>query len=390
MTVKTFKAWYLVHKWTSLICTLFLLLLCITGLPLIFHHEIEHLLGDEPAPAELPAGTPQIALDRLLDAARQQKPGEQVLFMSWDREEPHLAWITTGPDMKATEDLHFMAFDNRTADLLKLMSQNDRDFIQIMFQLHVDMFAGLPGKLFLGFMGLLFVVAIVTGIAVYGPLMRKLDFGTVRKGRSTRVKWLDLHNMLGIVTVVWALVVGGTGVINTWADLIFKYWQYDQLAAMTAPYAGQPVPEMLGSLDAAMVTARANAPGMQPGFVAFPGGNFSSPHHYAIFMRGETPLTARLFKPVLVDAVTAAFTDSRDLPWYATALLVSQPLHFGDYGGLPLKVIWALLDIVTIVVLGSGLYLWLQRRRNPVEQRIRELEQEAALDPALAARSAGE
>ena len=48
-------------------------------------------------------------------------------------------------------------------------------------------------------------------------------------------------------------------------------------------------------------------------------------------------------------------------PWYVTALQLSEPLHFGDYGGLPLKVLWALLDILTIVVLGSGLYLWLKR-----------------------------
>ena len=41
-----------------------------------------------------------------------------------------------------------------------------------------------------------------------------------------------------------------------------------------------------------------------------------------------------------------------------------QPLHFGDYGGLPLKVIWAALDMLTIVVLGSGLYLWWIRRKK--------------------------
>ena len=95
---------------------------------------------------------------------------------------------------------------------------------------------------------------------------------------------------------------------------------------------------------------------------------------------------SRLLKPVLVDAVTAEMTDTRDLPWYATALLVSQPLHFGDYGGMPLKIIWALFDIVTIVVLGSGLYLWIKRRRNPVEQRIRELEQDSGVQLDLAAR----
>jgi uncharacterized iron-regulated membrane protein len=65
----------------------------------------------------------------------------------------------------------------------------------------------------------------------------------------------------------------------------------------------------------------------------------------------------------LVDAETGALTDMRELPWYVTTLLVSQPLHFGDYGGMPLKLIWAVLDIITIVVLGSGLYLWIKRRR---------------------------
>jgi uncharacterized iron-regulated membrane protein len=31
---------------------------------------------------------------------------------------------------------------------------------------------------------------------------------------------------------------------------------------------------------------------------------------------------------------------------------------------MPLKVIWALLDVMTITVIGSGLYLWLARRRK--------------------------
>ena len=37
-------------------------------------------------------------------------------------------------------------------------------------------------------------------------------------------------------------------------------------------------------------------------FVAFPGTPFSSPHHYMVFMQGDSPLTSRLLKPVLVDA----------------------------------------------------------------------------------------
>ena len=82
-------------------------------------------------------------------------------------------------------------------------------------------------------------------------------------------------------------------------------------------------------------------------------------------MRGNEPFTSRLLKPVLVDARSTEVTAAPGLPWYLTALLVSQPLHFGDYGGRPMQILWAVLDVLTLIVLGSGLYLWWVRRRAP-------------------------
>jgi len=103
---------------------------------------------------------------------------------------------------------------------------------------------------------------------------------------------------------------------------------------------------------------------MQLQFVAFPGGGFSTDFHYAIFLHGNSAVTEHLIAPVLVDAQTGEFAGLREMPWYVKMLSLSQPLHFGDYGGLPLKILWALLDIATIVVLVSGLYLWIARRRS--------------------------
>ena len=193
--------------------------------------------------------------------------------------------------------------------------------------------------------------------------MRKLAFGTIRREGSLRLTWLDLHNLLGIVTVLWALAVGATGVINTLDRPLLAYWQQTELAGMIAPWQGKPAPARVQAVDEVVKRAEAVAPGMVVRFVAFPGTPFASPHHYMVFMRGQEPLSARLLKPILVDAETAQVTESRDLPWYLTALLLSQPLHFGDYAGLPMKILWTLLDLVTIVVLGSGLYLWLRRRQ---------------------------
>jgi uncharacterized iron-regulated membrane protein len=217
-------------------------------------------------------------------------------------------------------------------------------------------------------MGLFFVAAIVSGIVIYGPFMRKLGFGEIRQNRARPVRWLDWHNFLGIVVVAWTLVVGGTGILNTWADLVIKVWQYTQLTEMLGAGKDKPVPTKLASLEKAVELARQKLPDMEPQTVAFPGTVFAGPAHYVIFCRGNTPLTSRLLKPVVIDGETGAFTDTRDLPWFVTTLLVSKPLHFGDYGGMTLKIIWALLDLVTIVILITGLYLWMARRRAPTDQ----------------------
>ena len=74
----------------------------------------------------------------------------------------------------------------------------------------------------------------------------------------------------------------------------------------------------------------------------------------------------------MIDGETGSFTDMRDMPWFVTTLLISRPLHFGDYGGMPLKIIWAILDLITIVILITGLYLWIARRRTPIAQTIED------------------
>ena len=349
------------HKWSSLVCTLFMLLLCLTGLPLIFSHEIDHWVNADIQPRTLPVGTPDASLDRVMASVQLRHPQLVAQFLSRDAAEPEMWAVTMGRSAAATEGTRTLIVDARSAEILG-EPNFDEGFMHVMLRLHVDMFAGLPGTLFLGLMGLLLFIAIISGVVLYAPFMRKLSFGTVRHERSSRVRWLDTHNLLGIVTLVWMSTVALTGVINTLAEPIVKFWQFDQMSDMLAPYKDKPLPTARASLQQSADAASALEPAMRLGFIAMPGTSVSSPHHYALFMRGKEPLTAKLFKPVLVDATTAKVTDSRPIPWYITALLVSQPLHFGNYGGLPMKFIWALLDIATIIVLVSGLFLWFKRK----------------------------
>jgi uncharacterized iron-regulated membrane protein len=307
------------------------------------------------------ADAPRVTLDRVMAVARAAFPSKVGMYVSQEPDDDTVWFVTLGDTPTASTDLKQVAVDARSGEPLA-EPKLDRGLMFVIHTIHVELFAGETGKLFLGFMGLLMLVAIVSGVVLYAPFMRKLRFGDVRRDRSTRVKWLDLHNLLGIVTLTWAIVVGATGVINTWADLVITHWRNDQMADMLAHYRGLPPVTRLGSLEKAFANARARQPDMKIAFIAFPGTAFSSEHHYGVFMRGRTALTARLVRPVLVDAATGEVSASREPPWYMNALLLSQPLHFGDYGGVPMQWLWAVLDVLTIIVLGSGLYLWLGKR----------------------------
>jgi uncharacterized iron-regulated membrane protein len=369
MGQKAIRRWYMVHKWTSLVCTLFMLLLCLTGLPLIFDDEIDALTA--PPVASAPAGPP-VGFDTVVANARALHPGYAVLFLGRDDDAP-IDYVTTAPRADSPPaEMVVDQFDSRTGQRLDLPPTNSGVMFFIL-RLHEGLLLDLPGELFLAVMGLCLVASLVSGTVVYAPFMRKLPFGTVRKDRSRRVRWLDTHNMIGIVTLAWLSVVGVTGVINCLSTPIVALWKASELDKLTAAYRDAPPPTRLQSVDAAIRTAKAAAPGMELSFVAFPGSAYSSKHHYAIFLNGATPLTERLMKPALVDAQTGRLTAISDMPLYAKILFLSQPLHFGDYGGLPLKILWALLDVAAIAVLGSGLYLWIGRRRVPIEKRLAEL-----------------
>ncbi len=371
MTPKTLKRWLFWHRWSSLICTVFLLVLCLTGLPLIFDDEIDGWLNPhtyEP----LPANTPLANLDAIVKTARSRYPGELVTSLFVDDDEPQvIANLSTSwaEEMKDHSDsTHFIRFDARTAKILEdggAAAAQKQTFTGWMLELHRGLFLGLGGELFTGFMGLLFVLALVSGVAVYGPFMKKLDFGTVRKGRVRRLKWLDLHNLLGIVTLAWMGVVGVTGIINELSTPLFGLWQVTDVKKMLEPYRNKPVPQPaeFSSVQAAYDTARAALPGMTVTSIVFPGAPFGSPQHFLLWGKGNTALRSQLFSPVLVDGRSGRLSAVVSMPWYLRALEVSRPLHFGNYGGWPLKILWTLFDLVAIVVLISGVYLWWVRRK---------------------------
>ncbi|MBB3173786.1 putative iron-regulated membrane protein [Endobacter medicaginis] len=360
MSGPALRRWRWVHRWSSIVCTLFLLILCLTGLPLIFDEEIDRALAPSTRPAVAASAMP---LDAMVTEARRLHGGERVRIVI-----PHpdtaSVQISTAPGADDPYDrLHQTSF---AADgtLLRDGAAPADAVMGVLLQLHASLLTGLPGEIFLALIGLIFLAALVSGVVLYAPFARRLGFGEIRRTGSRRLRWLDLHNVIGIVTLAWAGVVGATGVMNGLATPLFGIWQLRDVAPVLAPYAHDAAIIPTAPLSSAITAATSTVHDSEVSFVTFPTHLYGSPDHYVVWVKGRSKLRAQMLTPVLVDARDGHVAFVARMPWYLRALELSRPLHFGNYGGPILKILWAALDVFTIAVLCSGLYLLMSHPRS--------------------------
>ncbi|VCU68602.1 PepSY-associated TM helix [Pigmentiphaga humi] len=368
MKSSTLRAWSWLHKWSSLAGTVFLLLLCVTGLPLIFHDEIEHAFeaplagtGEIVRPA---AGAGPPTLDDFIAHAAGRGLGRHVNFVLLEDGEPYVQ-VGTSDSLDREHGGHTHWYERATGAVLETPGTEPEGvvgiFMEVMLRLHTDLYAGLPGTLFLGAMGVLLTVALISGVVLYAPFMRKLSFRTIRRRSAQRTRWLYFHNVLGLGTALWVAVIGLTGTINALELPLGQLWRADHLLPMIQRHAADRPPATLAPLADVLAAVHAAAPGTEPASIIFPGMTVSGPRHFLVIAHGNRPATRQLIHTALVDGQTGRLAEHAAMPWYVQALSLSQPLHFGDYGWLSLKILWAVLDVVAIIVLGSGVYLWLRR-----------------------------
>lgn len=279
----------------------------VTGLPLIFGDEIDLVLEHHVAAASVPTGTPDADLDAMVAITENRFPTLHPFVLTWDDDEPKVFVFMSPTPTPKTGELRSLIFDEHTGRVLKEYTPGT-GFTSTLLHLHREIFAGLPGELLMGFMAFLFFIALLSGALVYGPFMRRLRFGTIRKNGAIRVRWFDLHNLVGITTLSWAFVVGASGVMNALETPLFGLWEAQTLPALLAAYHGKPLPQHMSSIDAAVKAAKQALPGMKAVSLAFPNAVTGSPRHYFVWMRGNTPVTSQLLTPAIIDAQTGSLT----------------------------------------------------------------------------------
>ncbi len=210
----------------------------------------------------------------------------------------------------------------------------------------------------------------MSGILAHPRVLK--DAFHLRLGGSRRLQEADLHNRLGIWALPFHVVIALTGALLGLSTLIvgvlaMLLYRGDTAKVyglfIDAPPAVNAAPAPLPPLATLLAEARHRAPGAEP-------------HQLIIENAGRidaritvTSERDRLLVPqdtTSFDAIGRVLKDEhpRDLVAGTRILGGIGQLHFGWYGGSPVRIIYGLLGLALCVLTSSGVTIWLARRRD--------------------------
>ncbi len=365
------------HSWVGICAGLLLFICFVAGSLTMFEPEINRWSQPQLqrfAPVDV------VQYDVLLPQLLAQEPAaaaDLTISLSSDAPAPFVWQQTPSRGFTLHNPQCFAGPD--AGKLLQIRCEATSQLGQLIDLLHRT--AGIPGlaghhyvgEIVMGVAALLYFIALVSGLILLLPNLIR-DFFTLRRD-SAKKFWLDSHNLLGITSLPFHIMISLTVVVFAFHDPI-----YDQLEQWVAPSApGSTVAAAVkpprDSVDLATLlpvsklvqTAQQHANGasvtelrlMLSGPRKTVRAALDAPKHYS---RGAR--TGYLLLDPFSGKVQNAAMVPGAQPGYAAIVDLLFASHFGSYGGYGVKWLYFLLGISGALLFYSGNLLWLESRRS--------------------------
>ncbi|GBR06947.1 PepSY domain-containing protein [Asaia siamensis] len=373
------------HSWVGVVAGLFLFIAFYAGAISMFEPALESWLTPR---VSLPVA---VSLDRTPELAQKvfeafpESRKNYTIVVAPDADHPaRMVWpLTASRHGHGAQSVMMAALDEQGG--LVTAQRKPSEVAQLIDTLHQQMGLPLPHEIamiVMGFIALGYALALVSGTLVFLPALARALFA-VRLEGSVRRKWLDLHNLLGFCSLPFHIIMALTSVVFAFHDVIFtlqaEFLAHEQSDAHRGGHAGRAMagmphgsrpPEGAVPLSPAEIVSRLahEAPGFKPDTLDYsthPNGAMMlrvAGHDPAHLMRGPSsgfttmdPYSGRLiwrdylpgFQPGGFAALTSFFA-----------------LHFGSYGGAPIRWAYLVLGFAGAFLFYTGNRLWIAVRRR--------------------------
>jgi len=369
-----------IHLWVGLVVGTMFCLMSLSGSLIVFRADIEHSFRPQWTPTS--QARPQSVLTEAARNIQQRWPGATIVSLN----------IPPGPadpNVREPYEIDTRLPDGRTAHVFtdsrsgEVLGTFDLPWLTWIVELHHNLRLGPTGKQVVGVIGIGLFFTSLTGLTLW--MLRKPNLRTALRVR-TQASWkaanFDIHRSAGLVANALLLIVSITGIYlaypNTIQSVLGVAPDETRRRIKAARDKGEGLREEAKPIDELLTAVRQAVPGRSVRQISFADKS------------GRGQVTVRIWAPgdvrpkgsnrVTLDASTARVLHfDRASDWSPIKRLTQSatPVHYAEWGGLPLRILWAFIGFAPPVLFVSGFLIWLQpyltRRKSARQTRANNL-----------------
>lgn len=344
------------HTWLGLVISAFMFMICLSGTLAVFHQELERW------------EQPYVEESSSFDIATIENAYDNfVKTYAEETDHMHVVFPTSGIPRLVVENDHIAHFINSDGSL----GETEKSpFTKMLVDLHL--YLHLPksfGMILVSAFGALLCALILSGFFAHPRIIK--DAFRFRQGGTGPQQNIDLHNRLSVWASPFHLMIGVTGAYFGLASILI-------VVASQAFYAGdnqavveeifKPEPTLAQSLQRPQIGR------------AIEKVQELDPNGKLIFLTVHEPDTPGQFIEVYVKQPGRLIYSENyrfdvegnflEVGGYSEGEVGKQlvysmyRLHFGDFAGLPSKLLYFVLGIMLTVVSVTGINIWLAKRKT--------------------------
>ncbi len=345
------KTLFNLHLYGALIVGLFVVTIGVTGSIMAFEDDLDRIFNPQLFHVQ-PSGPP-LPIAEIFRAAAAAFPGQKTNNVRLPQSDTQSVMFSVkGPKQ---------AFLNPYNGQL-LGTRDPRTPLQTIHQIHLRLMMGAAGSNVVASVTGVLLFLVLSGIYLWWPQKRM----TVKWKASARRVNFDLHNVSGIYSAAFLLLLGITGIVVHFDNDIEKYLHAKAGTKPTArntPSVPQPGVTRI-TPDQAVQSATGALPGTKALSIGLPGNPKAS---YIVTLRYPEDLTPGGRSWANVDQYSGKvvnFQSSRTAATATRTIILNRAMHTGDILGYPSKILVSLSSLLLIMQAITGYYLWWKKLRT--------------------------
>lgn len=341
------------HNLFGLKLSLFLAFVCLTGTIATVAHEIEWLYKPEVRASTFTPGTEDWGA--LWAAAQRAYPDATLTGIgSYDRS--HAAYFAKSIAARDAAGQDFTIYADPGSGRVT-GHEYGRSLQDAMRALHYYLFVSRDvGFYLVTSLGFVLLGSLVTGLIVYKKFWRGF-FKRPRLKRNLRTLIGDLHRLGGVWSIWFVAIISLTS--------IYYFFEWSGLD-WNSETPRVPETHFVDTASAAEIArwtdmARAAKPGLAITAVALP---YEAGEPVVVQGHWQAALVRERADAVFIDPVTSQIVGTRtahEMGAGERIVHTADPLHFGTFGGLVTRLIWALFGLMLTGLAASGAYIYAKR-----------------------------